>query len=72
MESKKDKVKMEDIVSKDRGTLIGDSSNKELTREELSILIQVLNQPRQQDLQTAQKLIMLSNKLSAMIEDSEN
>lgn len=38
----------------------------ELTKEELTILIQVLNQPRQQDLQTAARLIELSNKLSKM------
>jgi hypothetical protein len=40
---------------------------EELTKEELTILINVLNAPRQQDLQTAQRLIALSNKLSAMV-----
>ena len=38
-----------------------------LNKEEIQILIQVLNQPRNQDLQTATKLIELSNKLSRMI-----
>jgi len=45
---------------------------EELTKEELTILIQVLNQPRQQDLQTAQRLIVLSNKLSVMIGGLKN
>lgn len=40
----------------------------ELTAEELQILIQVLNQPRQMDLQMAQRLILLSNKLSQMVD----
>ena len=39
-----------------------------LTKEELTILIQVLNQPRQQDLQTATRLIQVSNKLSQMVD----
>lgn len=39
-----------------------------LTKEEIQILIQVLNQPRQQDLQIATKLIQLSNKLSQMMD----
>ena len=38
-----------------------------LTKEELQILIQIINQPRQQDLTVASKLIELNNKLSRMI-----
>lgn len=38
-----------------------------LTKEELMALINVLNMPRQQNLQTAQFCIDLSNKLSKMI-----
>ncbi len=41
------------------------------TKEELTIIIQVLNQPRQQDLKTAGALIELSNKTAKMIEDLE-
>lgn len=40
-----------------------------LTKDELQILIQVLNQPRQQDLNTAMTLINLSQKLSKMMAD---
>lgn len=36
----------------------------ELTKEEIQVLIQVLNQPRQQNLATASFCIELSNKLS--------
>ncbi len=41
---------------------------EELTKEELKTLIQVLNQPRQMDLQSAANLIELSNKLSRLID----
>ena len=41
---------------------------EELTKEELKVIVQVLNQPRQMDLQVAQNLILLSNKLSRMID----
>ena len=41
---------------------------EELTKEELKTLIQVLNQPRQMDLQTSAVLIELSNKLSRLID----
>ncbi len=40
-----------------------------LTVEDLRALIQVVNEPRKQDLQTAGVLIGLSNKLSAMIDE---
>lgn len=40
-----------------------------LTSEELNILIQVLNQPKQMDLQTAQRLIQLSNKITTMLNE---
>jgi len=39
-----------------------------LTKEELMALIDVLNMPRQQNLQTAQFCINLANKLSKMID----
>ena len=41
---------------------------EELTKQELQIIIQILNQPKQMDLQTAQQLILLSNKISRMID----
>jgi len=37
----------------------------ELTKEELKTLIQIVNEPRQQNLQTAGFLITLSNKMSS-------
>ena len=37
------------------------------TKEELKVIVQVLNQPRQMDLQVAGNLIQLSNKISKMI-----
>jgi len=40
----------------------------ELTKEELKTLIQIVNEPRQQNLQTAGFLITLSNKMSRMID----
>lgn len=40
---------------------------EELTKDELKTLVQILNQPRQMDLQTSAVLIELSNKLSRMI-----
>jgi len=40
-----------------------------LTKEELNVLIQVLNMPRTQNLQSAQFCINLSNKLSAMLDE---
>ena len=40
-----------------------------LTKEELTVILQVLNVPRQQDLQTAQFCINLSNKLSGMVDE---
>jgi len=40
---------------------------EELTKEELKVIVQVLNQPRQMDLQVAESLIQLSNKISKMI-----
>jgi len=43
----------------------------ELTKEELKelkTLIQIVNEPRQQNLQTAGFLITLSNKMSSMID----
>ena len=40
-----------------------------LTKEELYVLLQVLNVPRQQNLQTAQFCINLSNKLSSMVDE---
>lgn len=43
----------------------------ELTKEELNILVQCVNAPRQQDLKTAERLIQLSNKLSQMIDQSK-
>ena len=36
------------------------------TKEELKVIVQVLNQPRTQGLETASRLIELSNKLSRM------
>lgn len=41
----------------------------ELTKNEIKILIQVLNQPRNQDLQTAMACINLNNKLGKMIDE---
>jgi len=41
----------------------------QLTKEELNVLIQVLNMPRTQNLQSAQFCINLSNKISAMIDE---
>jgi len=38
-----------------------------LTKEEIEVLIQVLNIPRQQDLKSASFCIQISNKLSQMI-----
>jgi len=43
---------------------------EELTKEELKTLIQVLNQPRQMDLQVATSLIQLSNKLGRVVDQS--
>jgi len=39
-----------------------------LTNEELKVIVQILNQPRQQDLQTANGLIQLVNKISRIID----
>ena len=44
-------------------------SKTELTKEELQIVIQCVNAPRQQDLQTAARLIEISNKLSKMVDE---
>ena len=41
----------------------------ELTKEELNVLINVLNMPRQQNLQSAQFCINLSNKMSGMLDE---
>jgi hypothetical protein len=40
----------------------------ELNKNELTALIQVVNQPRNQDLQTAEFFINLNNKLAQMAE----
>ena len=40
-----------------------------LTKEELTALIQILNQPRNQDLQTAGFFIQLNNKLAKMVDE---
>jgi hypothetical protein len=40
----------------------------ELTKAELTALIQVVNQPRNQDLQTAEFFIQLNNKLARMVD----
>ena len=40
-----------------------------LTVEDLQILLRVLNQPMQMDLQTANRLIELSNTLTRMISE---
>ena len=45
-----------------------DEKKEELTKEELKMLVQILNQPRQMDLQTSAVLIELSNKLSRLID----
>ena len=42
-----------------------------LTVEDLQILLKILNQPMQMDLQTANRLIELSNKLTTMISEAE-
>ena len=42
-----------------------------LNKEELQVLIQVLNIPRQQDLKSAGFCINLSNKLSKMVDELE-
>jgi len=42
-----------------------------LNKEELQVLIQVLNIPRQQDLKSAGFCINLSNKLSKMVDEIE-
>lgn len=39
------------------------------TKEDLQIIIQVLNEPRQQNLQTAMALISISNKASQMLDE---
>jgi len=39
--------------------------------EDLQILLKILNQPMQMDLQTANRLIELSNKLTTMISEAE-
>jgi len=44
-----------------------EASKERLTKEELKMLVQILNQPRQMDLQTSAVLIELSNKISRMI-----
>lgn len=41
----------------------------QLTKQELTVLIQVINQPHNQDLQTAGFLIQINNKLSHMIDE---
>lgn len=51
----------------DKKPEVKEPQKEELTKEELQILINVLNQPRQQDLQTAAALIQLSNKLSRLM-----
>jgi len=43
----------------------------ELNKEELQVLIQVLNIPRQQDLKSAGFCINLNNKLSKMVDEIE-
>jgi len=40
-----------------------------LNKEEIQILINVLNQPKNMDLQTATRLIQLNNKLSQMMDE---
>jgi hypothetical protein len=40
-----------------------------LTKEELTALIQVVNQPRTQDLQVAGFFINLNNKLAKMVDE---
>jgi hypothetical protein len=41
----------------------------ELNKNELTALIQVVNQPRNQDLQTAEFFIALNNKLAKMVDE---
>ena len=41
----------------------------QLTKQELTVLIHVINQPHNQDLQTAGFLIQINNKLSHMIDE---
>ena len=43
----------------------------ELNKNELTALIQIVNQPRNQDLQTAEFFIGLNNKLAKMAEKKE-
>ena len=38
-----------------------------LTKEEIEVLLRILNMPRQQDLESANFCIQISNKLSQMI-----
>ena len=40
-----------------------------LTKNELTAIIQVINQPRSQDLQVAGFFIQLNNKLSKMVDE---
>ena len=40
-----------------------------LSKSELTALIQVVNQPRNQDLQTAEFFINLNNKLARMVDE---